>query len=47
MIGDSNVGKTSIINRIRTGIFQSDPCPTIGIDFQVKKQIIPIVTLLI
>lgn len=36
MIGDSTVGKTSLINRIRNGIFQSDPCPTIGIDFQVN-----------
>lgn len=40
MIGDSTVGKTSLINRIRTGTFKSDPFPTIGIDFQVKIIII-------
>ncbi|KAH7636887.1 hypothetical protein HUG17_7093 [Dermatophagoides farinae] len=37
MIGDSTVGKTSLINRIRTGTFKSDPFPTIGIDFQTVQ----------
>lgn len=36
MIGDSTVGKTSLIYYLFNGTFQSKPFPTIGIDFQVS-----------
>ena len=34
VIGDENVGKTSIINRFKTNQFTGDYEPTVGLDFQ-------------
>lgn len=36
MIGDSNVGKTSLLERFADGNFRSDVVNTIGVDFRVK-----------
>ena len=37
LIGDINVGKTSILSRFRYGSFESDYMPTLGIDFFSKN----------
>ena len=37
IIGDINVGKTSILSRFRYGSFESDYMPTLGIDFFSKN----------
>ena len=37
-LGDCNVGKTSIINRIKTGKFEETYSPTIGFDYFVIKR---------
>ena len=37
LIGDINVGKTSILSRFRYGSFESDYIPTLGIDFFSKN----------
>ena len=37
VIGDSNVGKTSILSRFRYGSFEQNYMPTLGIDFFTKN----------
>ncbi|GAB6028514.1 EF-hand calcium-binding domain-containing protein 4B, variant 2 [Chamberlinius hualienensis] len=39
-IGDSGVGKTSLINRICGGLFDNQFCTTIGVDFRVKTVVV-------
>lgn len=39
-IGDSGVGKTSLINRICGGYFDNKFCTTIGVDFRVKTVVV-------
>ena len=36
MLGDSSVGKTSLVNRYYTGQFNPDTMSTIGLDFRIK-----------
>ena len=36
VIGDSSVGKTSILQRFSDNLFPESHMPTIGIDFKVK-----------
>ncbi len=40
MIGDENVGKTSIINRCKNDKYSGNYKPTLGLDFQSKSIII-------
>jgi GTPase SAR1 family protein len=35
IIGDSNVGKTSLMNRLVHGIFSNNYSATIGVDFKI------------
>ena len=37
VLGESQVGKTSFINRFNTGSFERDTLTTIGLDFVVKE----------
>ena len=37
LLGDSNVGKTSIIGRLTTGDFRETLAQTVGVDYKVKK----------
>ncbi len=37
MIGDDNVGKTSLLLRFVDGEFPEEPKLTIGIDFKIKR----------
>lgn len=37
LLGDSNVGKTSIISRLTTGDFRIRMVQTVGVDYKVKK----------
>ena len=37
LLGDSNVGKTSIISRLTTGDFKSSLAQTVGVDYKAKK----------
>ena len=37
LIGDSSVGKTSILSRFSDQVFNSNFISTVGIDFKVKK----------
>jgi small GTP-binding protein len=37
IFGDGGVGKTTLINRYLTGIFESNSEITIGVDFHIKK----------
>ena len=37
LLGDENVGKTSIINRFKNDIFSEKYEPTLGLDFQTKS----------
>ncbi len=37
IFGDGGVGKTTLINKYVTGVFQEDTTMTIGVDFHVKK----------
>ena len=37
VIGDINVGKTSILSRFRYGSFEPEYMPTLGIDFFSQK----------
>ena len=37
LIGDSSVGKTSILSRFSDQVFSSNFISTVGIDFKVKK----------
>lgn len=37
LVGDQQVGKTSLFVRISKGLFNTTYRPTIGLDFQVKK----------
>jgi small GTP-binding protein len=37
IIGDSGVGKTSIMTKFTDNIFTNDSTPTIGIDFKIRK----------
>ena len=36
LVGDSNVGKSSILLRFTDDTFDNEKCPTIGVDFKVK-----------
>jgi len=36
LLGDENVGKTSLARRYCEGKFEQSPVPTIGVDFQTK-----------
>ena len=40
IFGDAGVGKTTLVNRYLTGIFDSNYKITIGADFYLKKLII-------
>lgn len=40
LFGDGGVGKTTLINRYLTGVFQGGQEITIGVDFHIKKIII-------
>ncbi|CAE7617344.1 rab1D [Symbiodinium microadriaticum] len=37
LLGDSNVGKTSIISRLTTGDFKNSLAHTVGVDYKAKK----------
>ncbi len=37
IFGDGGVGKTTLLNRYLTGVFQSNSDMTIGVDFHIKK----------
>jgi hypothetical protein len=37
LLGDSNVGKTSIIARLTTGDFKTKMVQTVGVDYKPKK----------
>ena len=37
IFGDGGVGKTTLINRYLTGVFEADSDITIGVDFHIKK----------
>jgi small GTP-binding protein len=37
IFGDGGVGKTTLINRYLTGVFESNSDITIGVDFHIKK----------
>lgn len=37
LLGDSNVGKTSIIGRLTTGDFKTKMVQTVGVDYKMKK----------
>lgn len=37
LLGDSNVGKTSIISRLSTGDFKHTLAQTVGVDHKAKK----------
>ena len=39
-LGDSDVGKTSIINRYITGNFTGNVCSTIGSNFSIKELLV-------
>ena len=36
MVGDSAVGKSSLLNRFTSGNFNDEQASTIGVDFKVK-----------
>ena len=36
LLGDSGVGKTSLLLRYCSGLFNYTPMPTIGLDFKIK-----------
>ncbi|MFX0083339.1 MAG: Rab family GTPase [Candidatus Hodarchaeota archaeon] len=40
LFGDGGVGKTTLINRYLTGVFQGGSDITIGVDFHIKKLLI-------
>ena len=37
LLGDANVGKTSIINKYVKGVFYEKPMATVGVDFAYKQ----------
>ena len=37
LLGEENVGKTALYNKLRDGSFTEEYIPTIGIDFQIKN----------
>ena len=37
ILGDSSVGKTSLLLRFSNNIFNEERLPTIGIDYKIKK----------
>ncbi|NXM60240.1 RB18B protein, partial [Illadopsis cleaveri] len=40
MVGDSGVGKSSLLRRFTDGAFEPSLKPTVGIDFKVKKMVL-------
>ncbi|XP_066423027.1 ras-related protein Rab-18-B-like [Molothrus aeneus] len=40
LVGDSGVGKTSLLRRFTDGAFEPRLTPTVGIDFKVKKMLV-------
>lgn len=45
VVGDSGVGKTSLLNRYCYSVFDSNVAPTIGSDFSTKNVIVNETTL--
>ncbi|CAN8202074.1 unnamed protein product [Coccothraustes coccothraustes] len=40
LVGDSGVGKSSLLRRVTDGAFEPRQAPTVGIDFKVKKMVV-------
>ena len=47
LIGDSSVGKTSLIQRYANGIFKEEYLATVGLDYYTKQEMINDITVLV
>ena len=47
LIGDSSVGKTSLIQRYANGIFKEEYLATVGLDFYTKQESINNINVLV
>ena len=47
LIGDSSVGKTSLIQRYANGIFKEEYLATVGLDFYTKQEAINNINVLV